>query len=139
MSGDRGTIVLRVFLMLALFVAVFYCSWLYFKPKPQLGTFGAIAMSADATKFGASWGYSDPVGATQRSLAECVRYGGVNCVVKANLNNTCGVLTTSDEAKFSYVVTERDKVQAAALGLAQCVATGAGDCTVRQQFCGSGG
>jgi hypothetical protein len=139
MDGDRRKGFFSVLLLLILFAAVFYASWLYFKPKEQPGSFGAIAMSEDSTKYGASWGYHDAVSAYQRSIAECARSGGANCIVKASLNGNCGSLTTSGQARLSYVVTENDKYQAAAFGLAQCQASGAGDCAVRQQFCGSGG
>jgi hypothetical protein len=136
MSGDRRKRVLGALLLLALFAAVFYGSWLYFKPRNEPGNFGAIAMSADAVKFGAAWGYHDAVSAYKRSLEECTHLGGTNCIVKASLHGNCGSLVTSGQAHLSYVVTDSDKYQAAAFGLAQCQASGAGDCAVREQFCG---
>ncbi len=141
MIGDRKTKFFGV-LLLALFAAVFYASWIYLKPRPEIaakpGPFGAIAMSVDSGIYGAAWGFHDPESATRRSLAECAKSGGANCVVKASLNGNCGSLVTSGQARQSYVITEGDKFQAAALGLAQCQASGAGDCTVREQFCGNG-
>lgn len=142
MIGDRKKSFFGVLLLLALFAAVFYASWIYLKPKPEAvakpGPFGAIAMSEESGIYGAAWGFNDPQSATQRSLAECARSGGANCIVKASLNGNCGSLITSGQARQSYVITEGDKFQAAALGLAQCQASGAGDCTVREQFCGNG-
>ena len=142
MIGGRKKSFFSVLLLLALFASVFYASWNYLKPKvaeaPKVGTFGAIAMSADSGIFGASWGFHDADSATQRSLQECNRSGGANCVIKASLNNTCSSLVTSGQTHLAYVTTESDKTQAAAFGLAQCQASGAGDCAVREQFCGNG-
>ncbi|MBV9549026.1 MAG: DUF4189 domain-containing protein [Alphaproteobacteria bacterium] len=142
MIGDRKKSVFGALLLLALFGAVFYASWMYLKPKPEAahpGSFGAIAMSTDSGIYGAAWGFHDPDTAIERARSECTRSGGANCIVKASLNGNCGSLVTSGHAHQSYVVTDSDKYQAAAFGLAQCQASGAGDCTVREQFCGSGG
>ena len=140
MIGDRRKSVLGALLLLALFAGVFTASWMYLKPKAdaKLGGFGAIALSADSGIYGAAWGFHDPVSAEKRSLEECNRSGGGNCIIKASLKGNCGSLVTSGQARQSYVVTDGDKFQAAALGLAQCQAAGAGDCTVREQFCGAG-
>ena len=143
MIGDRRKNVWYVLLLLVLFGAVFAASWFYLKPKGETaeapkGGFGAIALSADSGIYGAAWGFHDPASAEKRSLEECNRSGGGNCVVKARLSGNCGSLVTSGQARQSYVVTDGDKFQAAALGLAQCQASGAGDCTVREQFCGAG-
>lgn len=126
---------------MALFAAVFTASWIYLKPKDMAakpGSFGALAMSADSGIYGAAWGFRDSASAQKRSLEECSRSGGGNCVIKASLNGNCGSLVTSGQARQSYVVTDGDKFQAAALGMAQCQASGAADCAVREQFCGSG-
>ncbi len=142
MIGDRRKSIFFFALLLALFAGVFYASWIYLKPRTEAtkpGGFGAIAMSADSGIYGAAWGFKDPVTAEKRSLEECTKSGGGNCIVKASLNGNCGSLITSGQAHQSYVVTDGDKFQAAALGLAQCQASGAGDCTVREQFCGAGG
>ncbi len=137
MSGGRKRTIVGVLLLLILFAAVFAVSWRLFRPATP-GDFGALAMSADSTAYGTAWGYHDAVSAYKRSLEECNRSGGVNCVVKASLNGNCGSLVTSGEGRLSYVVTDADKYQAAAFGLAQCQASGAGDCSVREQFCGNG-
>jgi hypothetical protein len=142
MIGDRKKSIFSALLLLALFGVVFTASWFYLKPKADSsrpGAYGAIAMSADSGIYGAAWGFHDPQSATQRSLAECTRSGGANCVIKASLKGNCGSLITSGQSHQSYVVTDGDKFQAAAFGLAQCQASGAGDCTVREQICGSGG
>jgi hypothetical protein len=141
MIGDRKKNFLNALLLVALFAAVFAASWIYLKPKDAAvkpGSFGALAMSADSGIYGAAWGFRDPVSAEKRSLEECSRSGGGNCVVKASLNGNCGSLVTSGQARQSYVVTDGDKFQAAALGMAQCQASGAPDCAVREQFCGGG-
>jgi hypothetical protein len=139
MIGDRKKSIFYALLLVALFAGVFYASWIYLKPKAEAkGAFGAIALSADSGIYGAAWGFHDPVSAEKRSLEECNRSGGGNCVIKASLKGNCGSLVTSGQARQSYVVTDGDKFQAAALGLAQCQASGAGDCTVREQFCGAG-
>jgi hypothetical protein len=140
MIGDRRKGIFGALLLVALFMAVFYASWLYLKPKPQpAGNFGAIAVSPDTGSYGAAWGFHDLASAEKRSLDECSRSGGSNCVIKAGLNGNCGSLVTSGQARQSYVVTDADKYQAAAFGLAQCQASGAPDCAVHGQFCGSGG
>jgi hypothetical protein len=140
MIGDRRKNFFSALLLVALFAAVFAAAWIYLKPKDAAkpGSFGALAMSADSGIYGAAWGFHDPASAEQRSLEECSKSGGGNCVVKASLRGNCGSLVTSGQARQSYVVTDGDKFQAAALGLAQCQASGAGDCTVREQFCGAG-
>ena len=145
MVGDRKKSILGGLLLVALFAAVFYASWIYFKPKsdqasgPKPGAFGALAMSDDTGNFGAAWGFYDAATAEQRSLQECQRSGGQNCVVKASLKSNCGSLVTSGLQRQSFVVTDPDKFEAAAFGLAQCQASGATDCAVKAQFCGSGG
>jgi hypothetical protein len=144
MVGDRKKNILGGLLLLVLFAAVFYASWIYFKPKSaetaaNKGAFGALAMSDDTGIFGAAWGFTDAASAEQRSLQECARTGGKNCVVKTSLNGNCGSLVMSPQARQSYVVTEADKFEASAFGLAQCQATGATDCSVKAQFCGNGG
>jgi hypothetical protein len=146
MVGDRRKSILGGLLLVVLFAAVFYASWVYFKPKgadeatgPKPGPFGALALSEDTGNYGAAWGFHDPATAEQRSLQECSRTGGRNCVVKTSLNGNCSSLVMSPQARQSYVVTDPDKFEAAAFGLAQCQATGATDCAVKAQFCGSGG
>jgi hypothetical protein len=140
MAGDRRKSIFGGLLLLALFAVVFYASWIYFKPKaPEPGPFGALAMSDDTGSFGAAWGFHDSTSAEQRSLQECQRSGGQNCVVKSSLNGNCGSLVTSGQARRSFVVNDADKFGAAAFGLAQCQASGATDCAVKAQFCGNGG
>jgi hypothetical protein len=140
MIGDRRKGFFGALLLVALFAAVFYASWLYLKPKPAApGNFGAIALSPETGSYGAAWGFRDPASAQKRSLQECSNSGGSNCVIKASLNGNCGSLVTSTQAHLSYVVTDADKYQATAWGLAQCQATGAGDCAVHGEFCASGG
>ena len=142
MVGDRRKSIFGGLLLLALFAAVFYASWIYFKPKaeaPKPGDFGALAMSDDSGSFGTAWGFHDPASAEQRSLQECQRSGGQNCVVKSSLNGNCGSLVTSGQARRSFVITDKDKFEAAAFGLAQCQASGVTDCAVKAQFCGNGG
>lgn len=145
MIGDRRKNIVGGLLLLVLFGAVFYASWIYFKPRtaaqPEAskGAYGALALSDDTGIFGASWGFKDAATAEQRSLQECSRTGGRNCVVKASLAGNCSSLVMSPQGRQSYVVTESDKFEAAAFGLAQCQATGATDCAVKAQFCGNGG
>jgi len=141
MIGDRKKSIFSALLLVALFGVVFAASWIYLKPRPEApkpGAFGALAMSEDSGIYGAAWGFHDPVSAEKRSLEECNRSGGGNCVIKASLNGNCGSLVTSGQARQSYVITDGDKFQAAAFGMAQCQASGAADCAVREQFCGSG-
>ncbi len=118
MSGGRKKIFAGAILLLALFAVVFALSWRLSKP-PAPGAFGALAMSADSTAYGTAWGYHDAMSAYKRSIDECNRSGGHNCVVKVSLNNTCGSLVTSRVGRLSYVVTDNDQFQAAAFGLAQ--------------------
>ena len=146
MVGDRRKNILGGLLLLVLFGAVFYASWIYFAPKPEqaaaakpAGSYGALAMSDETGIFGASWGFKDAATAEQRSLQECASTGGQNCVVKTSLNGNCSALVMSPQGRQSYVVTESDKFEASAFGLAQCQATGATDCAVKAQFCGNGG
>ena len=153
MVGDRSKSIFGGLLLVALFAAVFYASWIYFAPKaPQeilpagevaadapLAGFGALAMSDDSGIFGTAWGFSDSSTAEQRSLEECQKSGGQNCVVKTSLASQCGSLVTSGQLRQSFIVTDGDKFTAAAFGLAQCQATGAGDCAVKAQFCSNGG
>jgi hypothetical protein len=151
MVGDRKKNLFGGLLLLVLFAAVFYASWIYFAPKvpglagadaaaaPPVGGYGALAMSDDSGNFGTAWGFHDPATAERRSLEECQRSGGQNCVVKTSLNGNCGSLVTSGQARQSFVVTDADKVAAAAFGLAQCQASGAPDCAVKAQFCSNGG
>jgi hypothetical protein len=103
------------------------------------GTYGALAISEDSGNFGASWGFKDAGAAEQRSLEECARNGGQNCVIKTSLAGNCSSLIMSPQARQSYVVTDPDKFEAAAFGLAQCQASGATDCAVKAQFCSNGG
>jgi hypothetical protein len=141
MIGDRKKNFFSALLLVALFAAVFAAAWIYLKPKDAAkpGSFGALAMSADSGIYGAAWGFHDPASAQKRSLEECSRSGGGNCVIKASLKGNCGSLVTSGQARQSYVATDSDKFKAAAFGMAQCQAAGAPDCTVREQFCGNGG
>jgi hypothetical protein len=147
MVGDRRKSILGGLLLVVLFAAVFYASWIYFAPKtadqatgaPLAGTYGALALSEDTGNFGASWGFKDASAAEQRSLQECQRNGGQNCVIKTSLAGNCSSLVMSPQARQSFVVTDPDKFEAAAFGLAQCQASGATDCAVKAQFCSNGG
>lgn len=149
MVGDRRKSILGGLLLVVLFAAVFYASWIYFAPKtadqanqaqaPLAGTYGALALSEDTGNFGAAWGFPDAGAAEKRSLEECSRNGGQNCVIKTSLAGNCSSLVMSPQARQSYVVTDPDKFEAAAFGLAQCQATGATDCAVKAQFCSNGG
>lgn len=151
MVGDRSKSIFGGLLLVALFAAVFYASWIYFAPKPAADAlpgvaseapasgFGALAMSEDSGIFGTAWGFGDPSTAEQRSLEECQKSGGQNCVIKTSLASQCGSLVTSGQLRQSFIVTDGDKFAAAAFGLAQCQATGAADCAVKAQFCSNGG
>jgi hypothetical protein len=146
MVGDRRKSILGGLLLVVLFAAVFYASWIYFAPKtadqakaPPAGGYGALALSEDTGNFGAAWGFHDAAAAEQRSLEECQRNGGQNCVIKTSLAGNCSSLVMSPQARQSFVVTDPDKFEAAAFGLAQCQASGATDCAVKAQFCGNGG
>jgi len=152
MVGDRSKSIFGGLLLVALFAAVFYASWVYFAPRTPaepglpaaaadgpLSGFGALAMSDDSGIFGTAWGFPDAAAAERRSLEECSRSGGQNCVVKTSLAGQCGSLVTSGQLRQSFIVTDGDKYAAAAFGLAQCQASGAADCAVKAQFCSNGG
>ena len=145
MVGDRRKSIVGGLLFVVLFAAVFYASWIYFAPKadeaaaPKPGPYGALAMSDDTGNYGAAWGFFDAASAERRSMEECARTGGQNCVVKTSLNGNCSSLVMTVEGRQSFVVTDPDKFEAAAFGLAQCQAAGATDCAVKAQFCGNGG
>jgi hypothetical protein len=145
MVGDRRKSILGGLLLVVLFAAVFYASWIYFAPKADEAAaskpagFGALALSDDTGNFGAAWGFQDAASAERRSMEECSRNGGQNCVVKASLAGNCSSLVMSPQARQSFVVTDPDKFEAAAFGLAQCQASGATDCAVKAQFCSNGG
>jgi hypothetical protein len=153
MVGDRKKSIFGGLLLVALFAAVFYASWIYFAPKlpgqvsgplgetatAPAGGYGALAMSDDSGIFGTAWGFSDVATAEKRSLEECSKSGGQNCIIKTSLASQCGSLVTSGQLRQSFIVTDGDKYTAAAFGLAQCQATGAADCAVKAQFCSNGG
>ena len=152
MIGDRSKSIFGGLLLVALFAAVFYASWIYFAPKAPgeaslpgmasdapLAGFGALAMSDDSGIFGTAWGFSDAATAEERSVQECQKSGGQNCIVKTSLASQCGSLVTSGQLRQSFIVSDGDKFAAAAFGLAQCQATGAADCAVKAQFCSNGG
>ena len=150
MVGDRSKSIFGGLLLLILFGAVFYASWIYFAPKPPdaglpgvassapLGGFGALAMSDDSGIYGTAWGFGDSATAERRSLDECAKSGGQNCIVKTSLASQCGALVTSGALRQSFIATDGDKFAAAAFSLAQCQATGAADCAVKAQFCSNG-
>jgi hypothetical protein len=153
MVGDRSKSIFGGLLLVALFAAVFYASWIYFAPKAPsveaglpgvaaeapLAGYGALAMSEESGIFGTAWGFQDTATAEQRSLEECQKSGGQNCVIKTSLASQCGSLVTSGQLRQSFIVTDGDKFAAAAFGLAQCQATGAADCAVKAKFCSNGG
>ena len=98
-------------MFVVLFAAVFYASWVYFAPKaavPKPGPYGALAMSDDTGNYGAAWGFYDAASAEQRSMEECARTGGQNCVVKTSLNGNCSSLVMTVQGRQSFVVTDPD-------------------------------
>ena len=105
---------------------------------PQQGPYGAIAMSESRLAYGGAWGYSDPIAAYKRSVAECNKAAsGNDCVVKVSLKDNCGALAISAERNTSFLVQGRDQVSATSTAMAQCRASGAGDCTIQQNICSS--
>ena len=68
----------------------------YWKLKtPEVGPYGAIAMSDSSITYGGAWGYPDPISAYKRSISECNKAGVGDCVVKITLKDDCGALAIS--------------------------------------------
>lgn len=135
MSGDRKK---TSFLALLLFALVVLAGIAYWKlTKPEIGPYGAIAMSNSSLTYGGAWGYPDPVSAYKRSVTECNKAGRTDCVVKVSLKDNCGALAISVEHNASFLVTGRDQVQTTQTAMAQCQAAGASDCAIRENICSS--
>src|ERR1700709_1003102 len=106
--------------------------------RPQLGPYGAIAMSDSSLTYGGAWGYPNPLAAYKRSLAECNKSAGnKDCVVKVTLKDNCGALAISWEPNASFLVQGRDQVTATATAMEQCQASGASDCSIHENICSS--
>ena len=136
MYGDRRN-ALTIMLVVALLVLAGVAYWKLFA-KPQLGPYGAIAMSDTSLTYGGAWGYPDPIAAYKRSISECNKAAGSNdCVVKVTLKDNCGALAISVEHNASFLVQGRDQVTATATAMEQCQATGASDCTIHENICSS--
>jgi Domain of unknown function (DUF4189) len=136
MPGDR----IKPFTVLVVVVLVALCGLAAWKliAKPGVGPYGAIAMSDSSLTYGGAWGYSDPISAYKRSIAECNKASGTNdCVVKVSLKENCGALAISTERNASFVVQARDQVAATSTAMAQCRATGASDCAIHENICSS--
>jgi Flp pilus assembly protein TadG len=136
MYGDRRK-PLMIMLLLALLVLGGVAYWKLMM-KPQLGPYGAIAMSDTSLTYGGAWGYPDPIAAYKRSISECNKAAGNNdCVVKVTLKDNCGALAISTEHNASFLVQGRDQVTATATAMEQCQATGASDCSIHENICSS--
>ncbi|MBA2587807.1 MAG: DUF4189 domain-containing protein [Alphaproteobacteria bacterium] len=136
MVGDRKTS-LTIMLLVALLVLGGVATW-KLMARPQLGPYGAIAMSDSSLTYGGAWGYPDPLAAYKRSLSECNKAAGSNdCVVKVTLKDNCGALAISVAHNASFLVQGRDQVTATATAMEQCHATGASDCTIHENICSS--
>ena len=136
MYGDRRTS-LTIMLLVALLALGGVAYW-KLVAKPQLGPYGAIAMSDSSLTYGGAWGYPDPIAAYKRSISECNKAAGSNdCVVKVTLKDNCGALAISVEHNASFLVQGRDQVTATSTAMEQCQATGAGDCTIHENICSS--
>ncbi len=106
--------------------------------KPEMGPYGAIALSDSSLTYGGAWGYADPIDAYKRSIAECNKASsGKDCVVKVSLKDNCGALAISVERNASFLVQGRDQVTATQTAMAQCQATGASDCAIHENICSS--
>ena len=106
--------------------------------KPEVGPYGAIAMSDSSLTYGGAWGYTDPIAAYKRSIAECNKAAGAkDCVVKVSLKDNCGALAISVECNASFLVQGRDQVTATQTAMAQCQETGASDCAIHENICSS--
>ena len=136
MYGDRRK-PLTILLLIALLVLGGVAYWKLLA-KPQLGPYGAIAMSDSSLTYGGAWGYADPIAAYKRSISECNKAaGGSDCVVKVSLKDNCGALAISVEHNASFLVQGRDQVTATATAMEQCQASGASDCTIHENICSS--
>jgi hypothetical protein len=136
MYGDRRK-PLSLLLLLALLVLAGVAYW-KLMAKPQLGPYGAIAMSDSSLTYGGAWGYPDPIAAYKRSISECNKAAGsTDCVVKVTLKDNCGALAISVERNASFLVQGRDQVTATATAMEQCQATGASDCAIHENICSS--
>jgi hypothetical protein len=136
MYGDRRKS-LTIMLLAVLLALAGVAYWKFFA-KPQLGPYGAIAMSDTSLTYGGAWGYPDPIAAYKRSISECNKAAGSNdCVVKVTLKDNCGALAISIEHNASFLVQGRDQVTATATAMQQCQATGASDCTIHENICSS--
>jgi hypothetical protein len=136
MYGDRRTS-LTIMLLVALLVLGGVAYWKLLR-KPELGPYGAIAMSDSSLTYGGAWGYPDPIAAYKRSISECNKAAGHNdCVVKVTLKDNCGALAISVEHNASFLVQGRDQVTATATAMEQCQASGASDCSIHENICSS--
>ncbi|MEI7790621.1 MAG: DUF4189 domain-containing protein [Alphaproteobacteria bacterium] len=136
MYGDRRTS-LTIMLLVALLVLGGVAYWKLLR-KPELGPYGAIAMSDSSLTYGGAWGYPDPIAAYKRSISECNKAAGSNdCVVKVTLKDNCGALAISVEHNASFLVQGRDQVTATATAMEQCQASGASDCSIHENICSS--
>jgi Domain of unknown function (DUF4189) len=136
MYGDRRK-PLTILLLIALLALAGVAYWKLIA-KPQLGPYGAIAMSDTSLTYGGAWGYPDPIAAYKRSISECNKAAGSNdCVVKVTLKDNCGALAISVEHNASFLVQGRDQVTATATAMEQCQASGASDCAIHENICSS--
>jgi hypothetical protein len=136
MYGDRRK-PLTILLLIALLALAGVAYWKLIA-KPQLGPYGAIAMSDTSLTYGGAWGYPDPIAAYKRSISECNKAAGSNdCVVKVTLKDNCGALAISVEHNASFLVQGRDQVTATATAMEQCQASGASDCSIHENICSS--
>jgi Domain of unknown function (DUF4189) len=135
MPGDRKK---TTIVLLALFALVMLAGAAWWTlSKPAIGPYGAIAMSDSSLTYGGAWGYSDPIDAYKRSIAECNKAGHTDCVVKVSLKDNCAALAISADHNASYLVAGRDQVQTTQTAMNQCLATGATDCAIRENICSS--
>jgi len=136
MYGDRRTS-LTIMLLVALLVLGGVAYW-KLMARPQLGPYGAIAMSDSSLTYGGAWGYPDPLAAYKRSISECNKAGAAgDCVVKVSLKDNCGALAISVAHNASFLVQGRDQVTATATAMEQCQASGASDCSIHENICSS--
>ena len=136
MHGDRR-ISLTIMLVVALLTLAGVASWKLFA-QPEIGPYGAIAMSDTSLTYGGAWGYPNPLAAYKRSLAECNKASNTkDCVVKVTLKDNCGALAISVAHNASFLVQGRDQVTATATAMDQCQATGASDCSIHENICSS--
>lgn len=99
----------------------------------QNNSWGAIAYSKQDQAAGWSYEKSDKATAERIAMQECVKQGGVRCVVEASFSNACGAVA-ADGALVAWGTADT-KVNAQQRALTECAKSGGKKCAVQASLC----